>query len=341
MLILNIVKLAKKLNLSPTTVSRALGGYSDVSETTRKRVKEFASRYNYNPNPYASNLASNKSNAVGFVIPLYGLNNNTLNQISYFKFVAGMSSKINQDNILFYMLFAKSAKEEMDSYKKLIEINKVKNIIIHNVQTDDERIDYLNKNKINFVAWGRSKNINYSWVDLDNELSTELIVDHLYSKGHHKFAFINVSEKYNFAYLRKKGFKNGLKKYSLKFYSNLYKTTSLEDPSHSKKITIDLLTKNPDLKCIICSTEYSSVGVIQACVELGKTIGKDISLVTFDGPVVESLTNPQLSAVSHPLEELGTNAIKILMHSEKNFKQSSYLVTPKIIDRGSVQSLIK
>ena len=337
---MNIIKLAKKLKLSPTTVSRALGGYTDVSESTRQRVKDFATKYNYNPNPYASNLASNKSNAVGFVIPLYGLNNNTLNQISYFKFVAGMSSKINQDNLLFYMLFANSAEEEMDSYKKLIEINKVKNIIIHNVQTDDERIDYLTKNKINFVAWGRSKKINYPWVDLDNELSTELIVDHLYSKGHRKFAFINVSEKYNFAHLRKKGFKNGLKKYSLKFYTHLYKTTSLEDPSHSKKITLDLLNQNPDLKCIICSTEFSSVGAIQACAELGKTIGKDISLITFDGPVVESLTNPQLSAISHPLEELGTNAIKILMRSDKKFKNSSFLVTPKIIDRGSVKSLI-
>ena len=336
---MNIIKLAKKLKLSPTTVSRALGGYTDVSESTRQRVKDFATKYNYNPNPYASNLASNKSNAVGFVIPLYGLNNNTLNQISYFKFVAGMSSKINQDNLLFYMLFANSAEEEMDSYKKLIEINKVKNIIIHNVQTDDERIDYLTKNKINFVAWGRSKKINYPWVDLDNELSTELIVDHLYSKGHRKFAFINVSEKYNFAYLRKKGFKNGLKKYSLKFYTHLYKTTSLEDPSHSKKITLDLLNQNPDLKCIICSTEFSSVGAIQACAELGKTIGKDISLITFDGPVVESLTNPQLSAISHPLEELGTNAIKILMRSDKKFKNSSFLVAPKIIDRGSVKSL--
>ena len=50
------------------------------------------------------------------------------------------------------MLFANSAKEEMDSYKKLIEINKVKNIIIHNVQTVDERIHYLTKNKINFVS---------------------------------------------------------------------------------------------------------------------------------------------------------------------------------------------
>ena len=105
MLIVNIVKLAKKLNLSPTTVSRALGGYSDVSELTRSRVRDFAEKYNYSPNPHASNLASNKSNAVGFVIPLYGLNHNTLNQISYFKFVAGMSNQINKENILFYMLY--------------------------------------------------------------------------------------------------------------------------------------------------------------------------------------------------------------------------------------------
>ena len=79
--IMNIIKLAKKLNLSITTVSRALGGYSDVSEATRKRVMDFAKKHNYNPNPYASNLASHKSNAVGFVIPLYGLNNNTLNKL--------------------------------------------------------------------------------------------------------------------------------------------------------------------------------------------------------------------------------------------------------------------
>ena len=59
--IVNIKELAKKLGLSITTVSRALGGYSDVSEVTRKRVKDFAKKHNYKPNPYASNLASSKS----------------------------------------------------------------------------------------------------------------------------------------------------------------------------------------------------------------------------------------------------------------------------------------
>ena len=187
---------------------------------------------------------------------------------------------------------------------------------------------------------GRFEEIDYSWVDLDNELATEIIVDYLYLKGHQTFAFINVSEKYNFAHLRKKGFQKALKKYSLKFDKSLYQTTSLEDPSFSKEITINLFKKNPDLSCIICSTEYSSVGAIQACTELNKKIGEDVSIITFDGPVVESLTNPQLTAISHPLEELGTNAINILLGAEKKKQLSNYLVKPHIIERGSVKSLI-
>ena len=102
----------------------------------------------------------------------------------------------------------------------------------------------------------------------------------------------------------------------------------------------DSLRNNPELNCIICSTEYSSVGAIQACAELNKQIGEDISIITFDGPVVESLTNPKLTAISHPLEELGTNAINILLGSKKKKQSSNYLVKPLIIERGSVKSLI-
>jgi len=188
---------------------------------------------------------------------------------------------------------------------------------------------------------GKVKKINYSWVDLDNELSSEMIVDYLISKDHKKIAFINVEEKYNFAFLRKKGFKKALRKNSIPYDSSIYRTTSLEDPSFTKNITMELLEKNPDLDSIICSTEYASVGAIEACVELGINIGKDISLITYDGPVVESLTNPKITAVAHPLEELGKKAIEILMNQHKNTDNISYLAVPHIIERGSVRSLIK
>ena len=104
---MNIKELAKKLDLSITTVSRALGGYADVSEKTRMRVKKYAEKYQYRPNPYASVLASGKTNTVGYVLPPYGTNASTLNQGNFFQFIAGiplMSYSQKVYNYKFYLL---------------------------------------------------------------------------------------------------------------------------------------------------------------------------------------------------------------------------------------------
>ena len=96
------------------------------------------------------------------------------------------------------------------------------------------------------------------------------------------------------------------------------------------------------MSAIICSTEYSGVGAIKACKQLNKIIGKDISIITFDGPVVESLTNPLLTAVTHPRKELGLKAIEMLLEMDKkNYKPKSYLAKPKIVKRGTVHKLSK
>ena len=113
---MNIKELAKKLNLSITTVSRALGGYSDVSEKTREKVKKYAIRYNYSPNPYASTLASGKTKTVGYVLPIYGTNTSTLNQGNFLQFISGMSDELFSENIQFQILFAKSEQEEIKEY---------------------------------------------------------------------------------------------------------------------------------------------------------------------------------------------------------------------------------
>ena len=113
---MDIKTLSKKMRLSITTVSRALGGYSDVSEKTRKRVIRFAKKYNYSPNPYAKGLASGKSNVVGVVIPVYGINHSSLNQSHFFQFISGMTKTMIKDNIQFTMLFANSRKEEMQAF---------------------------------------------------------------------------------------------------------------------------------------------------------------------------------------------------------------------------------
>ena len=118
--VMNIKQLAKKLNLSITTVSRALGGYPDVSDKTREKVKRFALKYKYKPNPYASVLASGKTKTVGYVLPIYGTNTSTLNQGNFFQFISGMSDELLSESIQLQILFAKSENEEIKAYERLI-----------------------------------------------------------------------------------------------------------------------------------------------------------------------------------------------------------------------------
>jgi len=340
---MDIRGLGKKLKLSITTVSRALGGYSDVSEKTRERVIKFAKKYNYSPNPHASRLASGKSDTVGFVLPLYGLNSNTLNQTAFFQFVAGMSDKIHAENIQFVMMFANSEEEEKSAYDKIINEQKIDNIILHNLKKNDPRIEMLNKKKVNYVTWGRTKNSrDFSWVDLDNEKSIELIVKYLISKNHKEIAYVNISEKYNFANQRKSSFLKTLKKNNIKFNKNYYASVRHEEPEISAEIIKTMLKKYPSITSLICSTEYSALGAIKACNFLNLEIGKDISLITFDGPVIQNLSSPALTAVSHPVKELGNEAINILLENRKKYSnKKKFLARPKIIERGSVHEITR
>ena len=339
---MNIKNLSKKLSLSITTVSRALGGYSDVSEKTRKRVIKFAKKYNYSPNPNASRLASGKSKTVGFVVPLYGLNSDTLNQAGFFEFLSGMNVKLHKEDIQFFMMFANNAEEEKSAYEKLINVQKVDKIILHNLKINDPRLKILKKNKIKFVTWGRTNLKNYSWVDLDNVASVNLIMEYLINKNHQHIAYINIVEKYNFAYQRKQGYLKSLKKYNMKYNKNYYISVKNEEPELSAKVIKKILLKNKKITALICSTEYSGVGAIKACKDLNISIGKEIAIITFDGPVVKILSSPSLTAVSHPRKQLGLKAIEMLLEMDnKNYKHQSFLAKPEIIERGTVHKLVR
>ncbi len=338
---MNIKELAKKLNLSITTVSRALGGYSDVSEKTRERVKKFATKYQYRPNPYASTLASGRVKTVGYVLPIYGNNTSTLNQGNFLLFISGMSDELFSENIQLQILFAKSEKEEINAYKKLILEQKIENIVLQNIKTNDNRINLLNKYKINYVAWGKTKqNSNFSWVDLDNSKAIETIINYLIKKNHIHISYVNISGNYNFANERKSSFLKNLKKNKIKFNNNYYTSVKLEEQEKSFEVIKGMLTKNRKISAIICSTEFSALSAIKACNFLNLKIGEDISIITFDGPLVRDLSSPPITAVSFPVKELGKRAINILLENNKDSNKSqNYLVKSEIIERGSVHTV--
>ena len=128
---------------------------------------------------------------------------------------------------------------------------------------------------------------------------------------------------------------------SFKFNKNYYLSVKTEEPEQSASLIKKMLKNNPEITALVCSTEYTAVGAIKACEELRKEIGKDISIITFDGPVIEFLTTPPLTAITHPRKKLGYKAIEMLLSMDNaNYKHQSYLAKPEIIERGSVRALL-
>ena len=115
----------------------------------------------------------------------------------------------------------------------------------------------------------------------------------------------------------------------------------LEEPEKSFEVIKKMLTKNKKISAIICSTEFSALSAIKACNYLNYEIGKDISIITFDGPLVRDLSSPPITAVSFPVKEIGKRAINILLDKNINGKETrNYLARSQIIERGSVHKVI-
>ena len=199
----------------------------------------------------------------------------------------------------------------------------------------------LNKLKIKYVAWGKTKSHNtFSWVDLDNSYAVKIIIDYLIKKNHTHISYVNISEKYNFANERKSSFLRNLKINNIKFNKNYYVSVKLEEPEKSFEVIKKMLIKNKKITAVICSTEFSALSAIKACNFLKLKIGKDISIITFDGPLVRDLSTPPITAASFPVKELGKRAINILLDKKNNHKKPlNYSVKSEIIERGSVHTI--
>ncbi|MEL6920865.1 MAG: LacI family DNA-binding transcriptional regulator, partial [Pseudomonadota bacterium] len=205
----NLKELSERLGLSQTTVSRALNGYPEVSEDTRRRVVHAASKFNYQPNSNARKLATGKSRTIGHVVPL---GDHDMINPHFSDFIAGAGvvyNKCGYDMLLKVV----SADQQIEAYRSLKNGNRIDGAIVHGPLDDDPRVDALTAMGIPFVVHGRLTNRadDYAWVDVDNIGAFELATRHLIGLGHTRIALINGLETMAFAMHRRAGFEAAMR----------------------------------------------------------------------------------------------------------------------------------
>lgn len=313
---MNLKQFSLLLGLSPTTVSRALGGYPEVKEETRRRVREAAKTHGYRPNRRAASLATGRAMAIGHVIPTT-LNHEMVNPI-FADFIAGAGevyAKAGYDMLLSVVPDG----DEARAYRQMADAGSVDGLIVHGPRIDDPRIALLRETGLPFVVHGRvpTEATDYSFIDIDNTRSFQRATTLLLDLGHRRIALLNGLENMDFARRRRAGFTEALAARGLPSDPALMAAGEMtEHMGHLH--TSRMLASDAPPTAIIVSSLIMAIGVRRAIQDRGLRLGQDVSVVVHDD-MLSYLSNgqdvPIFTATRSSVRAAGYRCAEILLAS--------------------------
>jgi LacI family transcriptional regulator len=331
----NIKVLADQLQLSVSTISKALRDSYEISDETKKKVLELAARLNYVPNPYASSLRRKKSKTIAVVLPEVADNFFSLA-------INGIQSVAETKG---YHLLIYLSHEKFENEKTILEdcqSGRVDGVLI-SISSETRSADHINKlpaNNIPVVFFDREQEgIETARVTTNDFDCGFLAANHLLQKGCEKPAFVSISESLPICLNRMEGFKAALKKAGIpeKDKQIIYCTDN--DGMYNQIKTILQGDNRPD--GLIASVEKIVTPVYLACHELNIRIPNDIKVIAFATLDTAPILNPPLTTITQPAFEIGKAAATLLFKgiekSTFDLRKERVVIPSVMIERESTQ----
>ena len=276
---MNLKQLSDMLALSQTTVSRALNGYPEVSEETRRRVADAAKRHGYRPNPSARRLATGKAGMIGYVLPT-GASVDI--DRPFVEVLSGLGAYARGHD-LDLVLSPADASDEETTYRRIVANQQVDAVYVSSPCPADRRVSLLNRLGIPFIVHGRSEGLDfdYAYVDIDNEAAFRDAARLLIQLGHTRIALINGDIRQTFAIFRQRGMQRALADSGLTLPPSSIRSVAMTE-ENGYRAARSLLESGTPPTAIVCSSLIMSLGVVRAIRDLGLSIPGDVSLVAHD-----------------------------------------------------------
>jgi LacI family transcriptional regulator len=311
---MNLKELSENLGLSQTTVSRALNGYPEVNEATRRRVMLAAEQHNYRPNTRAKGLATGRAMAIGHVIPS-AAQHEIVNPI-FADFIGG-AGETYAANGYDMILSAVNDGDEYQVYRNLAARKSVDAVILHAPRMNDSRISFLTSLGLPFAVHGRASGVTipYSWLDVNNRSAFHRATDFLIDLGHRRIALINGLEHMDFAHRRRTGFQDAMAARGLPVDPALMRSEEMTE-SYGYRSAVQMLTQPDPPTAFLVASMITTLGVRRAVEEAGLIMGRDVSIVTHDD-VLSYLQNgddvPIFTATRSSVREAGRRLAQMLI----------------------------
>jgi DNA-binding LacI/PurR family transcriptional regulator len=314
-----IRQLARQLDISIGTVSKALNGRSDVNEATRKRVLDAAAKLGYAPNQSGRSLRQGSTNAVGFVIEFS--QESAANSDNFFQgLVEGAQSVLARHALDLIVLPYSSQEDSYAQLRRIVARRLVDALILSATQKIDPRIEFLSQANIPFIALGRSESGgDHPWIDLDFEGVANVAIDRLVGHGHRRIAVALPDNESNLGYVFLRSYRQGLKRHGIKFTAKfVFRGRNSEAGGYDVGSQLIALEERPT--AILLVYELLAMGLYRRLIEGGLTPGKDIAVIGFrEGPQARFLS-PTLTCFRMSIHDLGVTLGESLLAALPAFR---------------------
>lgn len=309
---MNLLELARRLRLSVSTVSKALNGYGDVSEATRKRVEKAAAELGFTPNPAGRRLRRRSSETIGFVLspPQSGFAHPF-----FFDLLMGIDEALENGPFQLIIVTGRSPETELASFQRLVERQRVDAVMFGRTRRDDDRIRYLQGRKIPFVALGRSDTgAPYPYVDIDRALAGRNGTAHFIGLGHRRIGLINTPGYLMLSHYLLSGYKAALAAANLSFDPALVTEASASEAG-GLAAARQLMAMPEPPTAIMCGHDLIASGAIRAVSEMGRRPGQDVGIIGCDNHPLGPYLHPPLTTFDAPTIRAGRRMVEILLAS--------------------------
>jgi len=329
--------LAIKLNLSVSTISRALRDHPDIKPETKKAVLELARELNYEPNHVAQSLRIKKTNTLGVIVPEIAMQffSSTLSGLQEYASAHGYTVMICQS--------MESSNIEKFNIHSLVS-NQVDGLLI-SLSSDTKNVDHLQhlvEKNFPILLFDRvCDELNVSKVVVDDHDAAFNAIEYVIKTGCRHIAFLGGPQNLRISEQRERGYLDALTQSSIPIDEDLviHCRDWHTDPI---KAVQQFLTSREIPDAIFCLNDPIALLVMQVLKKEQVRIPEEISLVGFTNEPISGLTEPSLTTVSQPSYEMGKTAARLFidqLERPESYTPTTTVLPTQFIIRNSTRKL--